>query len=145
MELSRDRVAGLDVPEKAVVVSMRTPGDVRARRSETREFETFIADLEQLRHWLTSEGVTHVAIEPTGVFWKLRFHLAHIDHLDATIANTDNQIDRKHVPFDEARRQLMTITGVGKTTAEVLIADIGSLVTLPCERRRVHRGGARFS
>ena len=55
----------------------------------------------------------------------LRFHLAHIDHLDATITSIDNQIDTKLVPFDEARRRLMTITGVGKTTAEVLIAEIG--------------------
>jgi transposase len=275
MDVLHDRVAGLDVHKKTVVACVRTPSDGRARRSETREFETFIGDLEGLRDWLAGEGVTHVAMEATGVFWKpvwfvleegafelllvnarnvrmvpgrktdvgdagwiaqllevgllrgslvpprvirelrdltryrkrliqdrtregqrvekvledagiklasvasqtmsvsgramiealiagerdpavlaelaktrmrskipeltralhgrfgdhhgamLRLHLAHIDHLDATITSIDEQIDRKVVPFDEARRRLMTITGVGKTTAEVLIAEIG--------------------
>ena len=70
MEVLHDRVAGLDVHEKTVVACVRIPSDGRARRSETREFETFIADLGLLRDWLASEGVTHVAMEATGVFWK---------------------------------------------------------------------------
>ena len=70
MEVLHDRVAGLDVHKKTVVACVRKPSDGRARRSETREFETFIADLGQLRDWLASEGVTHVAMEATGVFWK---------------------------------------------------------------------------
>ena len=70
MEVLHDRVAGLDVHKKTVVACVRTPSDGKARRSETREFETFIGDLERLRDWLAGEGVTHVAMEATGVFWK---------------------------------------------------------------------------
>lgn len=55
----------------------------------------------------------------------LRLHLAHIDHLDVLIDDLDTQVDAKIVPFGDAHRRLMTITGVGKTTAEVLIAEIG--------------------
>jgi transposase len=55
----------------------------------------------------------------------LRFHLAHIDHLDALIAALDAQIEAKLVPFADAVRRLGTITGVGPMTAQVLIAEIG--------------------
>lgn len=275
MEVLHDRVAGLDVHKKVVVACVRTPGAGRTRRDETREFETFIDDLERLRDWLVAEGVTHVAMEATGIYWKpvwfaledaglelllvnsrnmrmvpgrktdvadagwiaqllevgllrgsyvpppvirelrdltryrkrltqdrtregqrvekvledagiklasvasqtlsksgramidaliagerdpeklaelamkrmrskipeltralhgrfgdhhaamLRLHLAHIDQLHALISELDAQIDAKIAPFAEAHHRLMTITGVGKTTAGVLIAEIG--------------------
>jgi transposase len=70
MEVLHDRVAGLDVHKQSVVACARTPGPGRSRRAETREFETFIDDLERLREWLDTEGVTHVAMEATGIYWK---------------------------------------------------------------------------
>ncbi|MBM3671342.1 MAG: IS110 family transposase [Actinobacteria bacterium] len=70
MEVLHDRVAGLDVHKKSVVACVRTPGQGRARKVETREFETFIADLERLRDWLVAEEVTIVAMETTGGYWK---------------------------------------------------------------------------
>ena len=70
MEVLHGRVAGLDVHKKSVVACVRTPGGGKARRAETREFETFIGDLERMRDWLSAEGVTHVAMEAIGVFWK---------------------------------------------------------------------------
>jgi hypothetical protein len=44
--------------------------DRRRRRVETRHFDTFVDDLQRLRRWLTETGVTHVAMEATGVFWR---------------------------------------------------------------------------
>jgi hypothetical protein len=38
----------------------------RQRESETREFETYVGDLEALRDWLVAERVMHVAMEATG-------------------------------------------------------------------------------
>jgi transposase len=38
--------------------------------SEVRTFGTMTRELRALRDWLTAEGVTHVAMESTGVFWK---------------------------------------------------------------------------
>jgi transposase len=70
MEVLHDRVAGLDVHKQSVVDCVRTPGPGRSRRAETREFETFIDDLERLRAWLVAEGVSHVAMEATGIYWK---------------------------------------------------------------------------
>ena len=48
MEVLHDRVAGLDVHKPTVVACVRSPGPDRARRAETREFETFLDDLERL-------------------------------------------------------------------------------------------------
>jgi hypothetical protein len=35
-----------------------------------RWFRTFTASLRELRDWLVAEGVTQVAMEATGVYWK---------------------------------------------------------------------------
>jgi transposase len=66
MEVLHDRVAGLDVHKEMVAACVRTPGQGRARRSETREFATFLGDLERMRDWLVAEGVTHVAWKRLG-------------------------------------------------------------------------------
>jgi transposase len=52
-------------------------------------------------------------------------HLAHVDHLDRALARLDAQVDEVMAPFVDARDALMTIPGVGKKAAEVIIAEIG--------------------
>ena len=37
---------------------------------QTREFESTIRSLTELKEWLLELGVTHVAMESTGVYWK---------------------------------------------------------------------------
>jgi transposase len=55
----------------------------------------------------------------------LRMHLDHIDQLSASIDALDAEVDRVIDPFAAQQRRLMTIPGVGKRTAEVIIAEIG--------------------
>jgi transposase len=55
----------------------------------------------------------------------LRLHLDHIDHLDAAIANLDERVDEVIRPFAAIRELLVTIPGVGKRVAEVIMAEIG--------------------
>lgn len=55
----------------------------------------------------------------------LRVHLDHIDHLDAAIATLDAGVDELIGPFVATRDLLITIPGVGKRVAEVIIAEIG--------------------
>jgi transposase len=55
----------------------------------------------------------------------LEMHLAHVDHLTASIARLDDEIDEVMVPFGEHARRLQTIPGVGTRTAEVIVAEIG--------------------
>ena len=55
----------------------------------------------------------------------IRMHLAHIDHLSASIDALDTEVDRVIAPFADQVRRLVTIPGVGKRTAEVVVAEIG--------------------
>jgi len=52
--------------------------------------------------------------------------LAHIDYLDETIAEVGAEISRRLAPFEEEIALLDTIPGVGRDTAEALIAEIGT-------------------
>jgi transposase len=76
MEVIIDRCAGLDVHKKTVVACVRTPASGRWKRhSEVRTFGTFERDLVAMRDWLIGLGVTEVAMEATGVFWKPVWHV----------------------------------------------------------------------
>lgn len=55
----------------------------------------------------------------------LRAHLTHIDQLSVAIDGLDGRIAHVMSPFDERAERLMTIPGVGRRTAEVIIAEIG--------------------
>jgi len=70
MEIVHTYCAGLDVHKKTVVAAILVPG-----KKETRTFETMTSDLLALSDWLTSEGVTYVAMESTGEYWKPVFNI----------------------------------------------------------------------
>lgn len=52
--------------------------------------------------------------------------LAHIDFLNAAIAEVSREITARLRPFETALERLATIPGVGQRTAEVLVAEIGT-------------------
>jgi transposase len=70
METVITRVAGLDVHQATVVATVRVPGTGTERLQRTETFGTTTAALLALRDWLQAFGVTHVAMESTGVYWK---------------------------------------------------------------------------
>lgn len=51
--------------------------------------------------------------------------LAHVDYLDLAARRLGDQIDTAVAPFSGKRDLLITIPGVGKTTAETIMAEIG--------------------
>jgi transposase len=55
----------------------------------------------------------------------LRMHLDHVDHLSAAVVRIDAEVDRVMAPFAEQSRRLQTIPGIGRRTAEVIVAEIG--------------------
>jgi len=65
MQVVCERCAGLDVHKKTVVASVITP-----EGQETRTFGTMTKDLLEMADWFVEKGVTHVAMESTGVYWK---------------------------------------------------------------------------
>jgi len=61
---------GLDVHKRMVTACYRTQGSDGQVHKEVQTFGTMTADLLVLHDWLVSRGVTHVAMESTGVYWK---------------------------------------------------------------------------
>ncbi len=55
--------------------------------------------------------------------------LAHIDALDASLERLSTEIAERMRPFDELIERLDAIPGVGRTIAEVLLAEIGADMT----------------
>jgi transposase len=56
--------------------------------------------------------------------------LSHLDFLDEQITQLSEAIEAQIAPFAAARELLMTIPGVGQRTAEVIIAEIGTDMTV---------------
>lgn len=57
---------GLDVHKKEIVATVSGT----SIESETRTFQSTTRSLTELKEWLLALGVTHVAMESTGVYWK---------------------------------------------------------------------------
>lgn len=75
MEVTFTHCAGLDVHKKTVVACCITPGAKGEKQIEVRTFGTMTVDLLALSDWLTSQQITHVAMESTGEFWKPIYNL----------------------------------------------------------------------
>lgn len=77
MDAIHERCCGIDVHKRTAVACVITPGRApgSAPRKEVRTFGTMTDDLLALGDWLAAEGVTHVAMESTGVYWKPLWNL----------------------------------------------------------------------
>lgn len=75
MEQVIERCCGLDVHKQTVAACVRIPGPPGTRAQHVRTFGTTAAELLTLRDWLEAHGVTHVAMESTGVYWKPIFYV----------------------------------------------------------------------
>lgn len=70
MQVIYERSCGLDVHKRTVVTCIRIHGTDGEVVKEIKTFDTMTADLLVLNDWLASYGVTHVAMESTGVYWR---------------------------------------------------------------------------
>jgi transposase len=68
MEVLHERCAGMDV-HKEVIFVCALVGLGRQCQKIKQKFGTFPEDLLQLRQWFVAQGVTHVLMESTGVYW----------------------------------------------------------------------------
>lgn len=75
MDLLYPHCAGLDVHKDTVVACIRHAQGAGPARSQVRTFATVTSALLALLDWLLAEGVSHVAMESTGVYWKPLFNL----------------------------------------------------------------------
>ncbi len=75
MEVLYPQCAAIDVHKRSAVVAVGWLDERGRRQREVRTFGTMTGDLERLRDWLAERGVTHVAMESTGAYWKPIFHV----------------------------------------------------------------------
>ena len=71
--------AGLDVHKESVEVCVRRIANDGKVNLQTRHWGTMTRDLMEMAEWLRVEGVTHVAMESTGVYWKPIFNVLEND------------------------------------------------------------------
>jgi transposase len=77
--------AGLDVHKKTVVACV-----LNQAGTQTRTFRTWTGALRGLADWLARQGVTHVVMEATGVYWKPVYNvLEEGDRFRLVVANPE--------------------------------------------------------
>ena len=69
MDVLYPRCCGLDVHKKSVVACVLL-SDGETVQQQVRTFGTMTAELLELSDWLAKLGVSHVALESTGVYWQ---------------------------------------------------------------------------
>lgn len=70
-----ERGCGIDIHKSILVATIRGIGI----SEETRTFDGFTQSIESLRDWLKENGITHVAMESTGVYWKPVYNILESD------------------------------------------------------------------
>ena len=87
MEVLYPRCAGLDVHKDSVVARIRCVSE--PVHDEVKTFATTTSALLELNEFLSAQGVTHVAMEATGVYWKPVWHLLEGD-FELILANAQH-------------------------------------------------------
>ncbi len=82
MEIIVEKGCGLDVHKGTVVACIMGVGI----KKEIRTYTSMTNDLLRLREWLQGHGITHVAMESTGVYWKPVFNILE-DHFEVILVN----------------------------------------------------------
>jgi transposase len=85
MQVLYERAAGIDVHKKTLVTCVQTPEgkEVHTTGTSTREIEALAA-------WLEERGVTHVAMEATGVFWQPVYNVLEDHAFELILANAQH-------------------------------------------------------
>jgi transposase len=135
MEQIVERCAGIDVGQAEVVVCVRVPDAVTGRPAElVATYGTTTPDLLDLHDWLAGLGVTQVAMESTGVYWKPVYYLLEDDFAVVLV----NAAHVKHVPG----RKTDTIDAVW--LAQLLAHGLLSASFVPPKPIRVLRDLTRY-
>jgi transposase len=96
MEVLYPKCAGLDVHKDSVVACVRLASETEVVR-HVATFGTTTSALLELGEWLLSHGVTHVAMEATGVYWKPVWHALSGSALPAELTQGEVKEDAFHL------------------------------------------------
>jgi transposase len=86
MQILYSRCCGIDVHKDSVTACVLVYRDSVDPEVRQKEFRTYFRALLDLKMWLLSQKVTHVAMESTGVYWKPVWQALE-GHFQLTLAN----------------------------------------------------------
>ena len=122
----------MDVHQETVVATVAGVGI----KTETRTFSTFTNSLKELNDWLHSFGMTPVAMESTGVYWKPIFNILEGD-FEILLVNGRHV---KNIPGHKTDKQDWRWTGetiVQRIVERVVYRAVGNTaitgISLPAE------------
>ena len=90
MQVVHTRCCGLDVHQKTVVACVLLTEHDGQVRKQVRTFSTMTVELLALSDWLDTLGVTQIAMESTGVYWKPVFNLLEADGRTVVLVNAQH-------------------------------------------------------
>jgi transposase len=98
MHVVYERCAAIDVGKDEIAVAVRMPGDgPDGRVTAKRTFRTFYGVMGEAARWLVSLGVTHVAMEATGIY-SMPVYYALVEHGNFIRVLICNAAHVKNVP-----------------------------------------------
>ncbi len=125
------RGCGLDVHKKVVVATI----DGEGIKKQTREYDTVTSSLKELKDWLLENGITHVAMESTGVFWKPVYNVLEPAGLTVWIVNAAHV---KYVPGNKTDKKDST------WLCKLLLAGLLKPSYIPAKEQRELRDLTRY-
>lgn len=125
-----EKGCGLDVHKETVTATILGQGI----RQQTREFKTYTRSLTSLRDWLLKHGITHVAMESTGVYWKPVFNVLG-EHFNILLVNARHV---KNVPGKKTDQK------DSQWLAKLLLAGLLQGSFIPCQKIRELRDLVRY-
>lgn len=97
-----EKGCGIDIHKSVLVATVMGKGI----KLETRSFDAFTESIENLRDWLKELGITHVAMESTGIYWKPVYNILEEDfeivlvnaqHLKSIPGNKTDKKDSRRI------------------------------------------------
>lgn len=125
-----EKGCGLDVHKESVTATILGQGI----RQQTREFKTYTRSLTSLHDWLLKHGITHVAMESTGVYWKPVFNVLG-EHFNILLVNARHV---KNVPGKKTDQK------DSQWLAKLLLAGLLQGSFIPCQKIRELRDLVRY-
>ena len=129
---------GLDVHKETIVATIRSS----SKDYETKEFSSFTSSLTELRDWCKQQGVTHIAMESTGIYWKPVFNVLEDEAFEIILVNArhvKNIPGHKTDKKDSAWLSKLLLTGLlkGSFIPPVDIRELRDLVRYKKKKTQV--------
>lgn len=125
-----ERGCGMDVHGETIVATIQGKGI----KTETKSFKSFTSSLIKLKEWLQQQGITHIAMESTGVYWKPVFNVMGDDFVILLV----NARHVKNVPGHKTDKR------DSRWLAKLLLSGLLRGSYIPCREIRELRDLTRY-